>query len=349
MKTDQVLETYDAEYAAEYNPTFLQDDQWATNSLNFLLEILGKLLENAGNWVDVACGTGFILSQFPKMERAGLDLSPAMIEVARRNNPGVDIREANYREDIPEWEGKWDVVSCMWWAYCLAESMSEVRALIANLARWASDRGTCFIPLCNPQKFDTQNTKIPYVDPKVPGRCMITGITWTWIQENGKRHDEVVSPQVEHLVMIFRQHFDEVEIIEGPIDLIGEGWRVQDILVARRKRSQPVDHRKLIDFAEEIDPRASHWQLGTVEGNVAGLSFPLDRKDIVGVTIEAARGDSPWNIQLSCGHIKVRKGARYLVFFRGPRAARTDGQRCLFERCRTVGRDGALFNVAVHQ
>jgi hypothetical protein len=74
------------------------------------------------------------------------------------------------------------------------------------------------------------------VHRRVPGRIMITGITWTWIQENGKRHDNMVSPQVDHLVGMFERHFPSVEVVEGPLDIIGEGWRVHDVLIARKKK-----------------------------------------------------------------------------------------------------------------
>ena len=236
MKLEQVVETYDDLYAAEYDQIFFLDEKWAVNSFAFQLDLLRKEMEKAGNWLDVACGTGFVLSKFPHVERAGLDISPSMLRVAGKRNPGVELRHGNYLDSFPEWEDRWDIVSCMWWAYNLVETMSQIKALVQNLARWTSPRGICFVPLHNMNKIDSTAIKIPYVDPKVPGRVMITGITWTWIQENGKRHDDVISPQVEHLVGMFEDHFASVEVVEGPIDLIGEGWRVQDVLIARDKK-----------------------------------------------------------------------------------------------------------------
>lgn len=235
MKIEQVLQTYDAQYAAEYDQTFLHDE-WSKASVAFQLALLGQHLRTARRWLDVACGTGFVLSQFPEIERTGLDISPAMLAHAHKRNPGVRLVEGDFRAPRPEWNDQWDVVSCMWWAYCLVESMTEIRQLVGRLAAWTAPEGTCFLPLCNPQKFDSVHIRIPYVDPKVPGRIMITGITWTYIQDNGKRHDDVVSPQVEHMVSMFEEHFDDVRVVEGPMDQIGEGWRVQDVLVARRKR-----------------------------------------------------------------------------------------------------------------
>jgi SAM-dependent methyltransferase len=250
MKVDQILTTYDENYSIEHDQTFLFSE-WARPSWDFQYDVLKKYVSQSRTWLDVACGTGYILSQFNGIEKAGLDISPAMIHHARKRNPETEIIIGNFLDDFPEFEGKWDLVTCMWWAYCLVESISDIRRLIANLAKWTSENGTCFIPLCNPQKFDTQNIKLPYIDPKVPGRIMITGITWTYIDENGKRHDDVVSPQVEHMVVMFREFFHEVEIVEGPLDQIGEGWRVQDILIARKKKNKnTIDH--VLNFPLDI-------------------------------------------------------------------------------------------------
>lgn len=236
MKKSQVLETYDEAYAREYNDTFLLDE-WARNSVAYQLRLIRPLVRNAKNWLDVACGTGYFLSRFPSASRAGLDLSPEMLKVAQKRNPTARFFEGDFTQPRPEWQESWDLVSCMWWAYCMLESMSEIEGFIHNLAQWTTPGGHCYLPLCNPQKFDTENIKIPYVDPKVPGRIMITGIVWTWIQENGYRHDNVVSPQVEHMVGMFKRHFNSVKVHQGPLASIGEGWRVQDVLIASDKRS----------------------------------------------------------------------------------------------------------------
>ena len=169
MKIEDVLHTYDARYAAEYDETHLFGI-WNRESIAFQLSLLEERLNHARNWLDVACGTGWVLSRFPNVERAGLDISAPMLEVARKKNPGVAFVQRNYREPFPEWNDRWDVVSCMWWAYCLAETMSEIRELVARLADWTSPRGEVYLPLCNIQKFDRHNIRIPYIDPKVPAR-----------------------------------------------------------------------------------------------------------------------------------------------------------------------------------
>lgn len=237
MKIDEILETYDNTYASEYNTTFIHAD-WNINSINFQLNELKNILDNHKSWLDIACGTGFVLSQFEGIEKTGIDISPSMLKRAKEQNPDTTFHEANFLDEHSEWESKWEVVSCMWWAYCMVESITDIRKLIRNMSNWVTEDGVCFLPLCNPQKFDTNTIKIPYIDKNVPGDIRITSIVWSWKQENGKRHDNVVSPLVDHMVILFEEFFDDVAIIEGDINAIGEGWRVQDILVARGKKNK---------------------------------------------------------------------------------------------------------------
>lgn len=237
MKIEEILKTYDSTYATEYNETFIHAD-WNINSIKFQLDELKKILDKSSSWLDIACGTGFVLSQFNGIKKAGLDISPSMLKIAKERNPNTTFYEGNFLEIDQEWENKWDVVTCMWWAYCMVESISEIRRLIRNMAYWLSNDGICFVPLCNPNKFDSQKINIPYIDSNVPGDIRITSVIWSWKQENGKRHDNVVSPLVEHMVLLFEEFFDNVEIVEGDINIIGEGWRVQDILIAKGKKNK---------------------------------------------------------------------------------------------------------------
>ena len=313
MKIEQVIETYDYRYAAEYDNTFLLDG-WTRGSVEFQIRLLEQNLRGARNWLDVACGTGYALSRFPDVPRAGLDLSAAMLDAARRQNPGVSFVNRNFLEPAAEWNDKWDLVSCMWWAYCMVESISEIQQLIGRLADWTSPGGKCFLPLCNPQKFDRHNIRIPYIDARIPGRCMITGITWTWIQENGKRHDDVVSPQVDHMVALFEQHFEQVEVVEGPKETVGDGWRVQDVLLAQRKRSR----RPTADIFRSADgerPGSREWLFSTCDGTLAGLSYPSRNLKRVRVTIDERGAADPGSVQAQKVGYSVTSGRRYRLTF----------------------------------
>ena len=110
METKQVLETYDDDYAATYNQKFLLNES-SKRDADFEASLLRQFLSKGASWLDVACGTGYFLSLFPDVKRAGLDISPAMLAHARRENPGVELFQRSFLDEIPEWEGRWDVVS----------------------------------------------------------------------------------------------------------------------------------------------------------------------------------------------------------------------------------------------
>lgn len=321
MRIDQILDTYDAQYAEEYDRTFLHD-AWTKDSVAYQIELLSSLLARARNWLDVACGTGYVLSRFPHVDRAGLDLSPDMLAKARARNPSVPFLQRDYREPYPAWNEKWDVVSCMWWAYCFSETMTDIQRLIGRLADWTSPEGVCFLPLCNPQKFDRHNTRIPYIDVRVPGRCMITGVTWSWIQENGKRHDDMLSPQVDHLIAMFRQHFEQVEISEGPLDVIGEGWRVQDVLIASRKRPQRPSGPLYLPADDDALGRLE-WLFSVAPGVLASMSYPTRDLRHVRVTIDRHETDAPADIRTQKIGYRVQESQRYRLSF----AAAADAER----------------------
>jgi SAM-dependent methyltransferase len=216
MKREDVLRIYDKDYSAIYDASFLVGENFR-ECTEFEVGLIADLLRGAKSWLDVACGTGYFLSRFPDQERAGLDISPAMLDVARRANPGVTFYEQDFREPMGEWINHWDFVSCMWYAYCYADSVPDVRRVIHNLASWTSPNGTCFLPVCDPNVLC--KTKIPYQPPpdSDDGRLFITAITWTWIDEPiGKRHDNLVAPTLNHVEEMLRGCFEEVRLIDYP-------------------------------------------------------------------------------------------------------------------------------------
>jgi SAM-dependent methyltransferase len=237
----QVLATYDEEYARAYEERFIRNEYYRPKTA-FELKILRKLLRDAETWLDVGCGTGYFLSRFPGVARAGLDLSPAMLEVAREANPdALFFRESDFAADVPEWQERWDLVTCMWYAYGLVESPGAVDRVIRNLAAWTSPRGACFVPICDPRNL-APGVRVPYLSRNVgfpPGTLLITSVTWTWIEDSGKRHQDMVAPAPERMIASFEEHFDRVELIRYP----GRRWsraRLKAIL-ARAKKPSPSD------------------------------------------------------------------------------------------------------------
>ncbi|MBW4473708.1 MAG: tetratricopeptide repeat protein [Stenomitos rutilans HA7619-LM2] len=231
---------YDEVYAQEYNQRFLLNEKSKQNA-DFEAETINKLLSEIGEgamWLDVACGTGYFLSRFPNIERAGLDISPAMLKVAKQANPNTLFVQGDYRDKRPQWEEKWDLVSCMWWAYSYVESLSELEKVIENFASWTSDRGICFLPVCDPAELGSGDLKLPYTSKDLGeggGFYQFEGVIWSWIDEDaGKRHLNLLAPQLKCMLILFKKYFEQVEIIEYPLV---EG-ATRRAIVARSKKQK---------------------------------------------------------------------------------------------------------------
>jgi SAM-dependent methyltransferase len=217
MDAPQHQSIYDAEYARTYDENFVLHPYYRQKT-RFEIETLRRLLATSSGWLDVACGTGYFLSRFPGVRRAGLDLSPAMLAIARQANPDALLREGDFGDDIPEWGGQWGLVTCMWYSYGYASSMPALRQLIHNLARWTSEEGACFVPICDPENLG-RGVRVPYLHRDAgfpPATLLITGVTWTWKEGSGKHHVDMVAPPVDSLVAMFAEHFDVVELIQYP-------------------------------------------------------------------------------------------------------------------------------------
>ena len=232
MKPEEIRRLYDRGYASIYDDKFLLDPLARSDTEAELIQ-LANFLSSGTCWLDVACGTGFFLRHFPNVERAGLDLSPAMLELARKGNEGVSFYQRDFREPFPEWNDMWGLVSCMWYAYGYLDSVPELLMFIENLWAWTAPGGTCFVPLADPRLIS--GVDLPYLAPtNQAGKVMITGITWSYVEDDGRKvHSHMLAPQVEFMVEQFRTHFGDVKLIRYPSSIArGPG---RPAIVARAK------------------------------------------------------------------------------------------------------------------
>ena len=242
MNKNDVPEIYDEDYAQRYNKRFLLNEE-SKNNADFEQETINKLLSDIGEepkWLDVACGTGYFLSCFPNIERAGLDISPAMLNVAKQANPDALFIQSDYRDERPEWEGQWDLVSCMWWAYSYVESLSQLEKVFENLADWTSERGICFLPVCDPAELGAGELKLPYTSKHIGeagGYYRFEGVIWSWIDEEAEKHHlNLLAPQVEYMANLLKKYFEQVEVIEYPSFCEGQ----RKAIVARSKKQKHI-------------------------------------------------------------------------------------------------------------
>src|ERR1700685_270435 len=110
MNREEIVRLYDDDYAARYEQEFLLAPLVRSDT-EAELALLERLLTPDTNWLDVGCGTGFFLRHLPRIERAGLDLSPAMLKSAKQGNEGVPLFVRDFRDPCPEWNDRWGLTS----------------------------------------------------------------------------------------------------------------------------------------------------------------------------------------------------------------------------------------------
>ena len=94
--------------------------------------------------LDVACGTGAHLVEMQRWYAVeGVDLSPAMLAVARTRLPGIPLQEADMRTlDLGR---TFDAVTCLFSSIGYMADLAELRAAIARLAAHVAPGGVLII------------------------------------------------------------------------------------------------------------------------------------------------------------------------------------------------------------
>ena len=234
MKKDAVLALYGSEYADAYDDKYLFSTVHRSDT-EFELKILADLLQEDKTWLDVACGTGYYLSKFPDHQRAGCDISPAMLAKARQANPSLKIYDHSFLEPNVDWTGKWDLVSCMWYAYCYVDCMDKVWSVFDHLAQWTAPGGTCFIPYCDLNLLFRNLLPTYELDTLDPGRVFLDGIVWSYKEHTGEYHRQLFAPHPELINQYFAQYFTDLEVIEYPPGM-PEWDKGRSALVARNRK-----------------------------------------------------------------------------------------------------------------
>lgn len=210
MTPDEIRDTYDKHYAANYNTAF-RDHPLSGKLSENETRILGLLLDDGGPWLDVGCGNGYLLSRFPHIERLGLDISPAMLAEARKANPTAQFVEGDFLANRPEWQRRFQVVTCFGHAYGLVNSIQDIERLLNNMADWTSENGRLFLAVSDPRDFagnfpEQQN----WWDNAV---VRITSITWDYKERTltgDKIHRHVISPTLSVLKDMLELRFTSV-------------------------------------------------------------------------------------------------------------------------------------------
>lgn len=220
MNKEEIINLYDKSYAETYNYRFLTEEPTVTKTVDELkvIQTLLKLFDSS-NWLDIACGTGFYLSQFPDHKRVGLDLSPDMLEVAKSRNKEVLFYNNDYKNGHTFEADQFDVITSLWWAYTFVDKIDEIDVLISNIRKWLKPDGICFLPVCDISRnllLSTNNIFPYYPSPTTPvygGMHRMEAVIWSYFEENGKIHRNLLVPHIDKMKEMFNKHFNFVEII----------------------------------------------------------------------------------------------------------------------------------------
>jgi SAM-dependent methyltransferase len=237
---DEILSIYDDWYAESYDERFHGGDVWNDNLGAYKIELVGELLPPGGRWLDTGCGTGKHLSAFPDVERAGLDLSPSMLVQARKNNPGVEFTNGSYLDEHPEWVEQWDLVSNLWLSYQFVDSIRDIHRTVANLASWVKPDGALLMHVADCEDV-ARGIDLPWEDPETPvfsDSLYITAVLWSWKEANGREHKDLVAPQLQRMVNIFAQFFEDIEVRRWPSTFPGSDR--PKAVIGRKKRAVPL-------------------------------------------------------------------------------------------------------------
>ena len=236
MDKESLLKIYNKDYADGYNDQFLLNP-FSKVSSDFELSQLKELISPESKWLDIGCGTGYFLSQFPGIKRGGLDISPDMLKAAKKvNEDAVFLKQGDFRNEIPEFNNQWSLVTCMWNPYSYLDSMPEFEKMMANIIDWTEEGGSVFIPVVDLEDL-RPNTIVPYAEDTAVfnGEILLTSYTWTWIEKNGTTHVNMVAPHAEHFIRLLEPYFETVELLRYPP--YQEGWVSRKAVLARKKIS----------------------------------------------------------------------------------------------------------------
>lgn len=109
-----------------------------------LRRIIEEACPTAQTLLDVACGTGAHLVEMQRWYAVeGVDVSPAMLEVARTRLPGIPLHQADMRTlDLAK---TFDAVTCLFSSIGYMTDPGELRSAIARLAAHVAPGGVLII------------------------------------------------------------------------------------------------------------------------------------------------------------------------------------------------------------
>jgi len=178
--------TYGKDFAAVYN------DHWrdfTTRLWPFLTRTVTQHNPEAETWLDLCCGTGFLLRMACDngFRATGLDISPHVLTYAGKNAPAAETIRADVRRfSLPR---KFDVITCMYDSLNYLTTKQDLRRVFPGVRRHLSERGIFVFDVntfegledawCRTSAIRGRNRTViiesSFDANKARGRCLITG------------------------------------------------------------------------------------------------------------------------------------------------------------------------------
>jgi SAM-dependent methyltransferase len=119
---------------------------------------------SGGSLLDVACGTGGHLRYLrDEFQVEGLDLDPKMLEVARRNLPGIPFHQADMADF--QLQRRYDAVVCLFSSIGYCSSYRKLARAVGAMAGHAAPGGLVIIePWFTPDVFSETGVYAVFVD-----------------------------------------------------------------------------------------------------------------------------------------------------------------------------------------
>jgi SAM-dependent methyltransferase len=218
MDTSKYRKPYDPEYAAIYNDIWINNDIWAPEAQHHI-DTLKELVKPDIKWLDAGCGTGYFLSNFPGIERAGFDISASMLEQAKAANPdALFFKQVSLLEEVKEWSNTWDLVTCTGQPWTYLSTMAEIGEAVKNISGYVNEGGKCMLTMFDITDFSFNELPFFNHEREIPNdMAYLNGSFWN-LRENGVSHENMILPNIDQWIRWFSLYFTKIEIVRWPHD-----------------------------------------------------------------------------------------------------------------------------------
>jgi SAM-dependent methyltransferase len=256
MNTKEYRKPYDAEYAEKYNEIWIENQTWAPEAKHHI-DTLKDLISAETKWLDSGCGTGFFLSKFPGISRAGFDLSESMLKQAKKANPdALFFREANLVTQIPEWNNQWDLVTCTGQPWTYLSTIAEIAQVVKNISGYVNENGKCLLTFFDLTDFTHNAIPIFNRESEIPDdQPYINGVIWN-TRDNGVSHEDMILPNMDQWIRWFSNYFTKIEILRWPHDPPHLRIPRRTLLCSNKRTAGDLSEAVIIEHSEY--PREGH-------------------------------------------------------------------------------------------